>query len=36
LKIFIEELKDAMFLVGAKNIRELKDKTVILDSSVAW
>jgi len=25
-----------MFLVGAKNIRELKDKTVILDSSVAW
>ena len=36
LKIFIEELKCAMFLVGAKNIRELKNKTVILDSSVAW
>jgi isopentenyl-diphosphate delta-isomerase len=31
LKIFIEELKCAMFLVGAKNIRELKEKTVIMD-----
>ena len=36
LKIFIEELKCAMFLVGAKNIMELKEKTVILDSSLEW
>ncbi|MBU3901960.1 MAG: type 2 isopentenyl-diphosphate Delta-isomerase [Candidatus Thermoplasmatota archaeon] len=36
LKIFIEELKSAMFLVGAKNIRELKNKTVVLDSAVVW
>ena len=31
LKIFIEELRSTMFLVGAKNIRELKEKTVIMD-----
>ncbi len=36
LKIFIEELKDAMFLVGAKNIKELRNKTVILDSFLEW
>lgn len=35
LRIYIEELKTAMFLVGAKNIRELKRKRVILSSELA-
>ncbi|MDI6917008.1 MAG: type 2 isopentenyl-diphosphate Delta-isomerase [Thermoplasmatales archaeon] len=34
LKMFIEELRSTMFLVGAKNIKELKGETVILDSLV--
>lgn len=36
LKKFIEELRIALFLTGSRNVRELRERPVVLSRDIVW